>query len=135
MRTFLAGLICLGSTVAVAAQEPQAAGPVSAALARLDWEPPEKAEREEPLETDRDSFTPATKTVAKGRTILEAAYSFIDNRHDFETHSFPELLVRHGITDRIELRLGWNYEVGGSGSSVSGTQGLESLEGSGVERE
>lgn len=75
---------------------------------------------EDPIETDRDSFTPATTTVGQGRTILESAYSFVDNRGVKETHSFPELLVRFGIAERIELRLGWNYEVGGAGSETSG---------------
>src|SRR5262249_42491159 len=48
---------------------------------------PETESRDEPenpfeehLETDRDSFTPATTTVNKNRWILESSYSFIDNR-------------------------------------------------------
>jgi hypothetical protein len=88
---------------------------------------PETREREpeeEHIETDRDSFTPATKTAGRRRFIFETAYSFIDNRRSLETHSFPELLLRYGLTKRIELRLGWNYEVGGESSSVSG-QGFE----------
>lgn len=76
-------------------------------------------ERDE-IETDRDSFTPAASTAARGRAIVEAAYSFIDNRTVPETHSFPELLVRYGVNDWLELRLGSNYEVGGAGSPVSG---------------
>lgn len=75
---------------------------------------------EDEIETDRDSFTPATTTAGKGRWITEAAYSFIDNRDVAETHSYPELLVRRGVSDWLELRLGWNYEVGGAGSPVSG---------------
>ncbi|ADG66670.1 hypothetical protein Plim_0825 [Planctopirus limnophila DSM 3776] len=71
------------------------------------------------IETDRDSFTPATTVVGHHKTIVEAAYSFIDNPSSRETHSFPELLVRYGVSDRIEIRLGWNYETGGGGS-VSG---------------
>lgn len=39
------------------------------------------------------------------------------------------------MTEGIELRLGWNYEVGGGGGVVSGVEGLEGLEGGGVERE
>lgn len=77
------------------------------------------------LETDRDSYTPSTRTVDKGRWIVESSYSFIDNRHVAETHSFPELLLRYGLTERIELRLGGNYEVGGEGNEVSGGQGAE----------
>ncbi|MCO8124185.1 transporter [Stieleria sp. TO1_6] len=72
------------------------------------------------IETDRDSFTPATTTAGPGRWILEAAYSFIDNRSVPETHSFPEVLLRRGIGENLELRFGWNYEVGGAGNPVSG---------------
>jgi hypothetical protein len=74
----------------------------------------------EEIETDRDSFTPSTKTVASGRWLFESSYSFIDQREGFETHSFPEILVRYGLTDRLELRLGWNYEIGGPNSILSG---------------
>ncbi|MDA1054831.1 MAG: transporter [Planctomycetota bacterium] len=77
------------------------------------------------LETDRDSFTPSTRTVESGWWIVESSYSFIDNRDAAETHSFPELLARFGLTERIELRLGGNYEAGGEGSDVSGGSGAE----------
>jgi hypothetical protein len=111
-------------------------------------EEPEEPEEEEedpwedPIETDRDSFTPSTRPVGQGRLVMESAYSFIDNRVGAETHSFPELLFRFGMTDRLELRLGWNYEIGGGGNSVAGStegsDGLEDLlglEGGGVEEE
>lgn len=76
---------------------------------------------DDPIETDRDSFTPATKIAGVGRLIAESAYTFVDNRQLKETHSFPESLFRYGVTKRLELRLGWNYEVGGAGSDISGT--------------
>jgi hypothetical protein len=75
---------------------------------------------EKHLETDRDAFTPATRIVERGLWILESSYSFIDNRSGAERHSFPELLLRYGLTDRLELRFGWNYEVGGGGNVVTG---------------
>jgi hypothetical protein len=92
---------------------------------------------DEPIETDRDSFTPATKTVGKGLFIFESAYTFIDNRNVKETHSFPEMLIRYGLTKRIELRFGWNYEVGGAGNDVSGTGAAddETLSRNSLERE
>jgi hypothetical protein len=74
---------------------------------------------EEHIETDRDSFTPATTTAGAGRLILESGYSFIDNRDVAETHSLPELIGRYGVADWLELRLGSNYEVGGESNSVS----------------
>jgi hypothetical protein len=94
-------------------------------------------ERDE-IETDRDSFTPATTTAGRGRLIVESAYSFIDNRRVKETHSVPELILRYGLTERVELRLGWNYEVGGAGGEVTGTGGSaagEILAGQPVRRE
>jgi len=78
------------------------------------------AERKE-LETDRDSFTFAPTTAGRGLSILESSYSFIDNRTGPETHSVPETLLRRGIGERIELRLGFNYEAGGPGT-VSGSE-------------
>ncbi len=77
-------------------------------------------ENSEEIETDRDSFTPSTATVQPGRFVFESAYSFIDNRNVDETHSFPELLLRYGLSENLELRLGWNYEIGGASSPVSG---------------
>ena len=78
------------------------------------------AAREE-LETDRDSFTFAPTTAGRGLSILESSYSFIDNRVGPGAHSVPETLLRRGIGDRFELRLGFNYEAGGPGT-VSGSE-------------
>ena len=81
--------------------------------------------KEDHLETDRDSFTPATTTVGTGRVLFESAYSFIENRDTKNTQSFPELVTRFGLTDRVEFRLGWNYEIGGGGSVSNGDSGGE----------
>jgi hypothetical protein len=78
---------------------------------------------EEHIETDRDSFTPATTTAGCGRMIFEAGYSYIDNRDVADSHSFPEFIARYGINDWLELRVGANYEVGGASSSVTGGGG------------
>ncbi len=94
----------------VRGQEPEGEGPET-----------EPLEEEDHIETDRDSFTPATTTAGRRRSIIEAAYSLIDNRGAYDTHSFPESLLRYGLNDRVELRLGWNYEVGGASSTVSGS--------------
>jgi hypothetical protein len=85
--------------------------------------PTARAQDSEPIETDRDSFTPATTTAGPGRLILESGYSFIDNKGVPETHSFPEALGRYGVNDWLELRLGSNYEVGGESNSTSGGSG------------
>lgn len=80
----------------------------------------EEEGEEDEIETDRDSFTPATSVVGRGYSVIETAYTFIDNRGVKETHSFPELVARFGVSENVELRLGWNYEVGGAGNPVSG---------------
>lgn len=78
---------------------------------------------EEPIETERDSFTQALGTMAQGRFMVESAYTFIDNKNAKETHSFPELLLRYGLTDIFEIQFGANYEVGGEPNLVSGGGG------------
>lgn len=99
-------------------------------LSRLDQGDSERENEE--LETDRDSFTPATSIVGKGHCLFESSYSFIDNRSADSTHSFPEILTRTGLTEHIELRFGWNYEIGGGGSVSGGDSGglLEELDSS-----
>jgi hypothetical protein len=85
---------------------------------RGEGEEREERERDE-IETDRDSFTPATTTAGRGRLIFESAYTFEDNRGVKETHSFPEAVFRYGLTERLELRFGFNYEVGGAPNDAS----------------
>jgi hypothetical protein len=107
-----------------------AVGQATDGLARPD--PPE----DEEIETDRDSFTPATSLAPESRWIFESAYSFIDNRRVAETHSFPELVTRYGVSDWLELRLGWNYEVGGAPNTVSGNvSDSDEDEGTEIERD
>ena len=91
----------------------------------LDFEIEGESEEAE-LETDRDSFTPCMTTVGDRILVVESAYSFIENRDRKETHSFPELLLRYGISEWFELRFGYNYEVGGTGElEIDGFEGLE----------
>jgi hypothetical protein len=80
---------------------------------------PEAGRERDEIETDRDSFTPATSIASRRRLVVESAYSFVDNRGFKESHSFPELVLRYGLTDRVELRLGWNYETGGEFAEAS----------------
>ncbi len=113
-----------------------AGGNVENAVAQIElFERSIETEEERELETDRDAFTPATSTAGLGTAIFESSYSFIDNRSVAETHSFPEVLLRFGVSERIELRLGWNYEVGGTGDVVSGSEVSEGSGGGGTERE
>ncbi len=74
------------------------------------------------LDTDRDAFTPATATAKLGTVLTEASYVWIDNRGTPATNSFPELLVRIGARERLEWRLGFNYEQGSGGSVVAAVE-------------
>lgn len=86
-----------------------------------------RPQAEEGFETDRDSFTFAPTTAEPGTSILETSYSFIENRDAPNAHSFPELLVRRGIGDMLELRLGFNYEAGGPGIASGSEFGGEDI--------
>ncbi len=79
------------------------------------------------LEADRDAFTPATTLVGKDWSLFEMAHAFIDNRYGPDTNSFPESLFRYGLTERIELRVGWNWEAGSGGNTVTANESSEGL--------
>lgn len=118
MKRTCIGLLVLGSLAAAASARAQF--PLESIAERAFAQTEEEAGEEDEIETDRDSFTPATSVVGYRHTVVESAYTFIDNRTVKETHSFPEIVTRIGVTDNIELRIGWNYEVGGAGNPVSG---------------
>ncbi len=77
-------------------------------------------EREEFIETDRNSFTFAPFTPGNGRLIVESAYSYISIGNEGAKHSFPETVFRYGIGDRLELRLGYNFETGRASEVAEG---------------
>lgn len=61
--------------------------------------------------TDRPDFTESTLAIPRGRFQLEGGYTFTHDHEDGVTttdHSFPELLLRSGLANRVELRLGWS---------------------------
>lgn len=102
--SFILFVVC--TTLAAMGQEPEGGG---------------DAESEE-IETDRDSFTPATTTVGLGRGMFETSYTCFDNRNVPEGHSFPETLLRLGVFEPLEFRIGWNYETGGPPGATDGVE-------------
>jgi hypothetical protein len=75
-------------------------------------EPPNPDDRmAAPLVTDRPDFTESTETIPPGHAQLEMGYTFTVDREGDERvrdHTAPELLLRVGLHDRVELRLGWD---------------------------
>ena len=122
IRGLLLICACLTADVSLAQDLSDVFDKIEAPWLRREGSESEKRE-EEPIETDRDSFTPATNTVDRGRTIYESSYSFIENRNTTNDHSFPEIITRFGITERLEFRLGWNFESGGGGDVSNGDPG------------
>ena len=76
--------------------------------------------REEFIETDRNSFTFAPFTPGRNRFIVESAYSYINIGSEGAKHSFPEAVFRYGVGDRLELRFGYNYELGRASEVAEG---------------
>lgn len=64
---------------------------------------------DEPLVTDRPDFTESTEAVPAGRFQLEGGYTFtLNNRpRRSRSHTAPEMLLRAGLFENVELRLGW----------------------------
>ncbi len=65
----------------------------------------EENEREEFIETDRNSFTFAPFTPGDGWLIVESAYSYISIGQEGAKHSFPETVFRYGIGDLSSRRI------------------------------
>ncbi|MFQ5494547.1 MAG: transporter [Phycisphaerae bacterium] len=66
---------------------------------------------DEPLVTDRPDFTESVEAVPAGHVQLEAGYTFAYDREGkdrLRDHSAPELLLRIGVAENVELRIGWN---------------------------
>jgi len=85
------------------------------AFARLNGQEVEEAAldaEETHVETDRDSFTRSPRVVERRRCVLEGSYSILEQDAEYDGYIFPDLLVRYGTTDWLELRLGWTYEIG-----------------------
>lgn len=67
----------------------------------------DQAGERERIETDRHEFTPSVLVVPKGMIQFESGYSFFKDSRE-TAHTFPELLVRYGLTENIELRIRYN---------------------------
>jgi hypothetical protein len=63
----------------------------------------------QPISTDRPSFSVGPGTIPRGRIQFETGYtfSFEDAHPNVKTHTFPETLIRLGLTDIMELRVEW----------------------------
>ncbi|MCL4193962.1 MAG: transporter [Thermoguttaceae bacterium] len=61
-------------------------------------------------EGDRTGLTDEASSVFAGRLQIESGYSFVydsDGPFSSTQHYFPDLLLRYGLTDRLEIRFGW----------------------------
>jgi len=96
--------------------------------------PYDESPYDEPLVTDRPDFTEASSTVGLGVTQIEMGYTFVYNDDDAtgdktHTHTAPEILLRYGFLDNVELRVIWTYgweemEVSGVRSATDGGSDL-----------
>jgi hypothetical protein len=71
----------------------------------------EEDEKEEPLESDRPDFTESSTTVGLGRLQIESGYTYtqaIEGDPTHNAHDLPELLVRYGLAERLEMRVAWD---------------------------
>jgi hypothetical protein len=87
-----------------------------------------------PIKTDRPTFTPSSSTVGKNIIQLETGYTFThEHAHGVtvESHTYPEASLRFGIlADWLEGRIGQNFastNTSGQGSSASHTGAADLL--------
>ena len=65
--------------------------------------------------TDRPDATESSSVVPQGTVQLETGWLYTDSGQDLERHELPGTLVRIGMMDRVELRLGWGGYIDESG--------------------
>lgn len=76
-----------------------------------------------PLVTDRPDATEASSTVGKGVLQFETGglyETFEVNNIQSENYTFNTMLIRYGLLDNLELRLGWDFVEGVT--TVNGTK-------------
>jgi hypothetical protein len=67
---------------------------------------------EERIETERHDFTQSAVTVGRHVAQIEGGYTYFYKDTEEETessHTAPEMLLRVGLSEDIELRLRWTY--------------------------
>ncbi|MDX1463459.1 MAG: transporter [Marinirhabdus sp.] len=67
----------------------------------------------EPMVTDRPDATESPLTVPKGYVQIEAGgfyTTYEENRLETEVYGYNTTLIRYGVLDNFEFRLGWNFE-------------------------
>ena len=72
---------------------------------------PERESERERIETERHDFTQSTTVVGGGTTQVEFGYTFFQGSSETEvedSHATPELLLRFGLTEKVEFRLRFN---------------------------
>jgi len=84
---------------------------------------------EERIETERHDFTQSAVTVGRHVVQLESGYSYFYKDSDGEiesSHTGPEMLLRFGLSEDIEVRLRWNYawQLNDIGPDESGSEDL-----------
>lgn len=68
-------------------------------------------DKQEPLESDRPNFTDSPATVGRDVLQFEGGYQYTRGIAGDRTHSandLPELLIRYGVAERLELRVAWD---------------------------
>ncbi len=86
------------------------------------------AAQSQELITDRPDFTESPVVVPRGSLQIEAGGTFEDSGEGNETLSGPELLLRWGLTDRLELRIGipdWVDQNRGTSGISDGSLGAK----------
>lgn len=77
-----------------------------------------------PMVTDRPDFTESAVTVSRGRFQLEGGYT-LEHSQGRNRHALGEILLRAGMAEGVELRVGLNSYVWSATASGAPTSGLE----------
>jgi hypothetical protein len=84
-----------------------------------------RAQDTDPINAERPGFSSSPFVLAPSTLQIESGYQYTreSGQTDFDDHTLPQLLFRAGLSERLELQLGWaGYSwTDAGGNSVNGT--------------
>lgn len=77
---------------------------------------------QDPIVTDRPDFTESSVVVPRGSLQIESGFTYERTTRNSTSSAYPETLLRYGLTDRLEMRVGLpNY------NRLEGQEGFDDL--------
>lgn len=108
-RAMMACVVVTSAVASASAQESRLPLPGSFLESLFSGESLEPRDADGRMETERHDFTQSTTTVGRHVVQFESGYTFFYRAEEDETsHAAPELFMRYGLMENLEIRIRYN---------------------------